>query len=88
MFRNILRYNQKSYKLRGDLKRLHGTVYIFIYIYMNLFISIFKIRTRVLHVIFKGLLFELDRVFKYEEFVPVQGEASDWNKFRVLENPV
>ena len=30
----------------------------------------------------------VDWVVKYEEFVLVRGEADDWNKFRVLENPV
>ena len=42
----------------------------------------------IFEVIFKGRQWGLDRVFKYEEFVLVRGEAEDWNKFRVLENPV
>ena len=37
---------------------------------------------------FKGLQFGLDWVFKYSEFVPILGFASDKDEFLVLENPV
>ena len=42
----------------------------------------------VLKVIFKVGLWGLDWVFKYEEFVPVQGFTSALNELRVVENLV
>ena len=37
--------------------------------------------TRDFDVIFKAGVLGLDRLFKFEEFVLVRGEAKDWNEF-------
>ena len=40
------------------------------------------VRKRIdLYVRFEGLKFGLDRVSKYEKFVPVRREAENWNEF-------